>query len=247
MSWPGNLQPAVCKTVKGGCLKIILTNDDGIDGPGLQTLAACLDGCGEIVVVAPVQAQSGVGHRLTTMEPIVVKEAGFNRFSVGGTPADCARIALKLIAPDADWLIAGINPGANLGLDVYNSGTVAAAREASILGCKSIAISQYIAKDHLIDWDVTGYHSSQVLRMLINRPLEKGAFWNVNLPHPLRPDSKPAFEECDLDARSHHVSYRQENGAYILEGRFHERPRETDKDVAICFGGKISITRMTIV
>ncbi|MBW2592514.1 MAG: 5'/3'-nucleotidase SurE [Deltaproteobacteria bacterium] len=228
-------------------MKIVLTNDDGIDGPGLQALEECLNGCGKFIIVAPKQAQSGVGHRLTTMEPIVVEEAGFNRFAVEGTPADCARIALRSIAPDADWLIAGINPGANLGLDVYNSGTVAAAREASILGCKSISISQYIAKNHHVDWNVTGHHSSPVLRMLINRPLEKGAFWNVNLPHPLRLDSKPAFKECDLDAGSHHVGYRQENGAYVFERRFHERPRETGKDVEVCFGGKISITRMTIL
>lgn len=228
-------------------MKIVLTNDDGIDGPGLKALAECLDRSGKLVIVAPKQAQSGVGHRVTITEPLEVEETGFNRFSVGGTPADCARIALKLIAPDAEWLIAGINPGANLGLDVYNSGTVAAAREAAILGYKAIAISQYIAKDRCVDWDVTGHHSSSVLRMLINRPLEKGAFWNVNLPHPLRFGSKPALKECGLDAKSHNVAYRQENGAFIFESRFHDRPRETGKDVAICFGGKISLTRMTIL
>ena len=228
-------------------MKIVLTNDDGIDEPGLQALAKCLNGCGKIVIVAPKLAQSGVGHRVTTTEPIAVKKIGFDRFSVEGTPADCARIALRLIAPDADWLIAGINPGANLGLDVYNSGTVAAAREATILGCKSIAISQYIARDHGVDWNITGHHSAPVLRMLINKPLGKGAFWNVNLPHPLRMDSKPMVKECELDGHSHHVGYQQKNGAYVYERRYHERPREAGKDVAICFSGRISITRMTVL
>lgn len=228
-------------------MKIVLTNDDGIDAPGLQALAASLNGWGTIIVVAPRLAQSGVGHRITTLEPIVVEETGCNRFRVGGTPADCARIALRSLVPDADWLIAGINPGANLGLDVFNSGTVAAAREAAILGCHAIAISQYIARDHRVDWDVTGHHSGPVLGMLLKRPLEKGAFWNVNLPHPLGMDSMPAVKDCELDANSHHVNYRQENGAYVYERRYHERPRETGKDVAVCFGGHISITRMTIL
>lgn len=228
-------------------MKIVLTNDDGIDEPGLQALAKCLGGCRELVIVAPKLAQSGVGHKITTAEPIVVEEVGFNRFAVEGTPADCARIALRSIAPDADWLIAGINPGANLGMDVYNSGTVAAAREASILGCKSIAISQYIAKGYSVDWHITGHHSGPALRMLISQPLGKGVFWNVNLPHPLRLDSKPIVKECDLDANAHHVGYRIENGTYIYERRYHDRPREAGKDVAICFGGSISITRMTIL
>ena len=232
---------------KGGGLKIVLTNDDGIEAPGLQALAACLDGCGDVVIVAPKQPQSGVGHRITTKDPLVVDELGLNRFSVDGTPADCSRIALRVIAPDAHWLIAGINPGGNLGLDVYNSGTVAAAREAAMLGCKSIAISQYIARDHCVDWHVTGYHSGPVLRMLINRPLEDGAFWNINLPHPLRLDSTPEVKDCGLDTCSHHVDYHQKDNAYVYQGRYHERPREAGKDVAVCFGGRISMTRLTIL
>jgi len=228
-------------------LKIVLTNDDGIDAPGLQALVACLDGCGDVVIVAPKHPQSGVGHRITTKDPLVVDELGLNRFSVDGTPADCSRIALRVIAPDAHWLIAGINPGANLGLDVYNSGTVAAAREAAMLGCKSIAISQYIARDHGVDWHVTGHHSAPVLRMLINRPLEDGGFWNINLPHPLRLDSTPDVKDCGLDTCSHHVDYYQEDNAYVYQGCYHERPREPGKDVAVCFGGRISMTRMTIL
>ncbi|RJQ83923.1 MAG: hypothetical protein C4519_05900 [Desulfobacteraceae bacterium] len=78
--------------------------------------------------------------------------------------ADCTRLALKEIAPDADWVLAGINQGANLGSDVYQSGTVAAAREAAILGKKSIAVSQYIAPDWLVDWDAAIRYLARVLQ-----------------------------------------------------------------------------------
>ena len=92
-------------------------------------------------------------HRVTTRSALRVEQLDTDKFSVDGTPADCVRLALKKLAPDAAWLVAGINPGANLGSDVYNSGTVAAAREAAILGVRSIAISQYIARDHEVNWE----------------------------------------------------------------------------------------------
>ena len=146
-------------------MKIVLTNDDGIDAPGLDTLIRCVDQRAHIIIVAPQNAQSGVAHRVTVRQPLHVNQLGPNRHSVDGTPADCARIALKVIAPDAEWLISGINAGANLGSDVYNSGTVAAAREAAILGCRAIAVSQYIAKEQEVDWTATGHHAGRVLKM----------------------------------------------------------------------------------
>lgn len=227
-------------------MKIVLTNDDGIDAPGLQVAFKCLQNLGGILVVAPEQGQSGVGHRITTKTAIVVNKVAVNRFSVQGTPADCTRIALKSIARDTDWVIAGINPGANLGSDVYNSGTVAAAREAAILGCRAIAISQYVARNRQIDWEVTGYHAEPVLRKLLNQALDNGCFWNVNLPHPLTFESKPGHRFCDLDTHPHKYSYRKEGNAYLYEGTIHERPRDSGKDVAVCFGGQISITRMSL-
>jgi 5'/3'-nucleotidase SurE len=150
-------------------LKIVLTNDDGIDSPGLDALVKCVRQLGEAIIIAPQHAQSGIAHRVTTRDPIRIHRLGKNRHSVDGTPADCARIALKVIAPDASWLISGINAGANLGSDVYNSGTVAAAREAAILGYPAVAVSQYIAKNQQVEWAITGYHTQRVLQMLFGR------------------------------------------------------------------------------
>ena len=227
-------------------MKIILTNDDGIQAPGLHALYLCLMDLGKIYIVAPESPQSGIGHKVTTRSPIGVNEIEKGRFSVKGSPADCTRIALKAICPDADWVISGINPGANLGSDVYQSGTVAAAREAAILGRKAIAVSQYIGKDHQIDWDATKYHAGPVLKMLLGKNLVCGFFWNVNLPHPLRQDSNLGHVCCNLDKNPHEYEYIKEGNDYIYKGTIHERPREPGKDVDICFGGKMSITCIPI-
>jgi 5'-nucleotidase len=225
-------------------MKIILTNDDGIDAPGLAALSRSLTGMGEIFIAAPLAPQSGVGHRVTTHDPIQVKQLGQNRFGIDGTPADCARIALKCLAPGAQWLISGINPGANLGSDVYNSGTVAAAREAAILGCRAIAISQYIARNHEIDWEATSRQAGSVLSMLLRKDPGEGFFWNANLPHPIGPDDSLENELCPLDTNPHQYTYRIDGNAYLYEGTIHERPRDPGKDVAVCFGGKVSVTRI---
>ena len=227
-------------------MKIILTNDDGIQAPGLHALYLCLQDLGKIYIVAPESPQSGVGHKVTTRSPIGVDEIEKDRFSVKGSPADCTRIALKVICPDADWVISGINPGANLGSDVYQSGTVAAAREAAILGRKAIGVSQYIGKDHQIDWDTTKYHAEPVLQMLLGENLANGFFWNVNLPHPLRQDSNLEYVCCNLDKNPHKYEYIKEGNDYIYKGTIHERPREPGKDVDVCFGGKVSITCISI-
>ena len=228
-------------------MKIVLTNDDGIDAPGLDTLMRSVPPQGDIFIVAPQQAQSGIAHRVTTRDPIHINLLDPNRHSVDGTPADCARIALKVIAPDADWLIAGINPGANLGSDVYNSGTVAAAREAAILGYRAIAVSQYIAKDQQVDWPITGEQARRVIKMLLDRELAPGHFWNVNLPHPLVKNYEPAYEFCALDTNPHNYAYIQNGDKLTYQGTIHERPRDPGKDVAVCFDeGKIAITRLAV-
>jgi 5'-nucleotidase len=228
-------------------LKIAITNDDGIDAPGLKALYYGVQDLGDIVVVAPQHPQSGIAHRVTTRTPIRFKKRGRERYSIDGTPADCARIALKRFVPEAGWLIAGINPGANLGSDVYNSGTVAAAREAAILGCRAIAISQYIAHNQQIDWDITGKYARGVLHMLMDRDLAPGCFWNVNLPHPLNTGDNPAYEFCDLDTHPHRYTYTMQGDALVYNGTIHERPRDAGKDVAVCFDErKISVTCLAV-
>jgi 5'-nucleotidase len=227
-------------------LKILLTNDDGIDAPGLAALHEIADRMADTMIVAPAEPHSGVGHRVTTHAPIRVDQVGPDRHRVDGTPVDCIRIGLKEIAPDADWVIAGINPGANLGSDLYQSGTVAAAREAAILGYRSIAISQYIAQNRMIEWPITRTHADGILAMLLKKNLKKGCYWNVNLPHPLASASKLAHEFCDPDPNPHKYEFRRNGSEFTYEGTIHERPREPGRDVAVCFGGKVAISKLTI-
>ena len=227
-------------------MKIVLTNDDGIDEPGLAALYDALKGCGELRVVAPCRPQSGTGHSVTTRSPLAVREVSPDWFSVDGTPADCTRIALKSLFPDADWIVAGINPGANLGSDVYQSGTVAAAREAAILGCRAMAVSQYIARDHTVDWAVTGRHAGEILQMLLARYLVPGRFWNVNLPHPLPESGLVPWADCGIDPLPHKFDFRREASLYVYEGTIHDRPQTPGKDVAVCFGGRVSISLLGI-
>ncbi len=223
-------------------LKFILTNDDGIDAPGLEAFHQLLRELGRVVVVAPAEPQSGVGHRVTTFSPLRMDDLGGSRYKVFGTPADCARIAIKQIAPDADWLFSGINSGANLGLDVYISGTVAAAREAAILGYRSMALSQYISRGNTIDWEITRSHARPVVQKLMARTLNPGHFWNVNLPHPLKPISKPVSEFCPHDRRPHDFRFEKTEDGYLYQDDIHTRPREPGRDIAVCFTGKVSIT-----
>lgn len=228
-------------------MKIVLTNDDGYDAPGLKALAEVVEGIGRVVVVAPKSAQSGVGHLVTMKTPLRVEAAAEgNLFIVDGAPADCTRLALKEIASDADWVLAGINQGANLGSDVYQSGTVAAAREAAILGIKAIAVSQYVAPQWIVDWKAAAWHLAKVLPMVMNAPLAAGEYWNINLPSPITADAPSIHRFCPLDKNPHQYRYRQVGDFYHYEGVIHDRPRTAGSDVDICFSGHISITRLAI-
>src|SRR5262245_55181854 len=105
-------------------MKFLISNDDGIDAPGLAALGDATSALGDPIVVAPLSAHSGCSHRVTTGQPLCVYRRADNVFAIDGTPADCIRVALHEIAAEADWILAGVNAGGNLGADVFYSGTV---------------------------------------------------------------------------------------------------------------------------
>ena len=227
-------------------MKIVITNDDGFGEPGLNALQTILQTLGEVVVVAPKQPHSFAGHRVTLKEDIPVEQVDSREFIVDGAPADCTRLALKALASDASWVVAGINPGANLGTDVYQSGTVAAAREAAILGVRAIAISQYISRGGAIEWEHTRAHALRMISKLFAKELGPGEYWNVNLPHPLRVLEPVDYAVCPLDRNAHDYFYVSDGDAYRYQGIMHERPRDEGGDVDVCFGGKIAVTKLAI-
>jgi 5'-nucleotidase len=128
-------------------MRILVSNDDGITSPGILGLATALEGIGaDVTVVAPQFERSTTGHSLTLHKPLRLKEVAPKRFYVSGSPADCVYLATRhLFSKKPDLVVSGVNNGANLGQDIYYSGTVAAAREASFFGIKSIAVSLCIS------------------------------------------------------------------------------------------------------
>lgn len=225
-------------------MSLILTNDDGIDAPGIQALQKAVDGKG--VIVAPKDHLSGCGHQVTTNQPIYLQCRSETEYAVAGTPADCIRLAYTHICKDVKWVLSGINAGGNLGVDVYISGTVAAVREAAIHGIPGIAISHWIKRPLMIDWDVATRWTAKVLADLLSRPVIPETFWNVNLPH-LEPGSpNPDIVFCKPSTQPLPVGYRVEGNSYHYEGEYAKRDRAPGTDVDVCFSGNIAVTQLRL-
>lgn len=227
-------------------MKFALTNDDGIDAPGLETLEAVCGRLGSVVTVAPSEVQSGSGHRVTIDQPLRFEEKGVNRYSVSGFPPDCTRLALAHFTSDADWLISGINQGANLGVDTYMSGTAAAAREAVIHGRPAMAISQYIGKGKELDWELTARRAERVIRELLSQEPPELAFWNINIPNPDSEEVDLEMVYCELDPSPHGNQYDLDGDRFLYRDSYHDRARVTGRDIDVCMGGRISITRLPV-
>ena len=221
---------------------LVLTNDDGIDAPGMQALLEATAGIGHRRVIAPSGPVSGCGHQATTHEPIRITRRAHDWHAIGGTPVDCVRVAIQHLATDANWVLSGINAGGNLGTDVYHSGTVAAVREAAIRGLPGIAISQYIARGRAIDWSRAARLAAGVLRTLMDLTWEPGTFWNVNLPHLLPESSEPEIVFCPLDHSPLPLDYRVKDDLATYTGDYQKRARRPGQDVAVCFNGQIAVT-----
>jgi 5'-nucleotidase len=225
-------------------MTIILTNDDGIDAPGIRALQNALAGKG--IIVAPKEQFSGCGHQVTTHKPIHLDKRSPQEYAIGGTPADCTRLALTHIAPDVQWVLSGINAGGNLGVDVYISGTVAAVREAAMHGIRGIALSHWIKRPFLVDWEQAALLTAQILPILFEKNLPLGSFWNVNLPH-LAPDAPaPAMVFCQPSTSPLPVDYHVEGDLYHYRGEYAQRDRLQGSDVDVCFSGNIAVTLLSL-
>src|SRR5947209_15877606 len=178
-------------------MRVLLTNDDGIEAAGLQALRKALlrlPGI-ELAVIAPDGNRSAMARSITTRRPLWVQEVEFGDGTVGyatdGTPVDCVRLArLGLIQGfEAELVVSGINHGSNLGDDITYSGTVAAALEAVVLGLPGIAVSQQSIAGELdfragagFDFTVAARFTSRLVTELENVPLPEGTLLNVNVP-----------------------------------------------------------------
>lgn len=165
--------------------KLLLTNDDGINAPGIAALADSLKTIGDIYIVAPISEMSAMGHAITLSDPIkmveISKGGEFFGYGIGGTPSDCVKLAIHgQIVPKPDLVISGINQGGNLGIDIIYSGTVAGAYEGSVLGVPSMAISlnSFTRKD----FSPAAHYARYFTRKILAHGLPKGTLLNVNIP-----------------------------------------------------------------
>lgn len=228
-------------------MTLILTNDDGIDAPGIRALWEAVQPFAHpIVIAAPQEHLSGCGHQVTTTKAIPVATRSSTEYAIGGTPADCVRLALSHLCPDVSWVLSGINAGGNLGADAYISGTVAAVREAALNRIPGIAISHYRQGKRPFDWELATRMTTRVLKDLMARPIAPGSFWNVNLPHPEPGAPEPAIVFCQPCTQPLPIAFRAEGEGFVYCGEYGKRRRDPGGDVDTCFSGNIAVTQISV-
>ena len=174
-------------------MRILLTNDDGIRAPGLGALHAALSGLGELVPIAPLTVQSATGHGITYHDPLFVEQVEVNEHFAGtavdGRPADCVKLAITTLweqrygkGSRPDLTISGMNSGANIGINVLYSGTVAAAMESAFLGVPSIAVSLLIRSMPDTAWDRAAAIARTCIDRVLEHELQPHDVINLNLP-----------------------------------------------------------------
>lgn len=231
---------------------LVLTNDDGIDAPGIRALQLAVSALGETIIVAPDSHLSGCSHQMNRGGTIAIDQRAKGEYAIGGTPADCSRVAISHLAPEADWVLSGINAGGNLGSDTYVSGTVAAVREATLLRKGAIAISQYRYRTQPYDWERATRLTTQVLSKLMSQPVEAGTYWNVNLPAacavdvPVDQQDEPEIIFCERCTQPLPTEFEADDTSFCYVGAYENRLRDKGADVDVCFSGNISVVKVRL-
>ena len=232
-------------------MNILISNDDGWDAAGIEALAEVASTFGNCTIVAPALEQSGVSHQVTVARPLELVKQRDSVFSLDGTPADCVRIAVTQLKTSFDIVFAGINNGGNLGADVYVSGTVAAAREATLFDLPAIAISQHRLRfGEAFDWTNSKQVCSQVLEHCLAQGLKERELININLPDLSDGPTVPTVEildPCPLDPNPRMAVYESQESErgqkFKLVGRYRDRKKSAGCDIETCFDKRVPITR----
>ncbi len=166
-------------------MRILLSNDDGIESPGLIALAEVLEKLGDLVVVAPDREQSGTSHSLTLLRPLRIQEIKTNWFSIDGTPSDCVNLAIREILKDRlpDLVVSGVNRGPNLGDDILYSGTAAAAMEGAIQGIPGMAFSLVLKRGESPNYSSAQAFAKRMVKRFQEHPWPSEVVMNVNVPN----------------------------------------------------------------
>ena len=235
-------------------MRILLTNDDGLFAPGLAALHSELLGLGEVCVVAPEECQSAAGHSLTVREALVCSQQKVNEeltgWAVRGRPADCVKLAIReLLDGRPDLVVSGINAGANVGINVIYSGTVAAAVEAAFFRIPAVAFSLEVGEDE----DEKQLNESmqraagvagQVLNQALKGGLVKGAVLNVNIPAGAKPKGIRFVKQSTvgIDDRYQRCENAQGQLCYTMSKDFKFNGSVLNTDVEALAEGFVSVT-----
>jgi 5'-nucleotidase len=180
---------------------ILVTNDDGYRSEGIKAVAARLETLGEVVIVAPVDEASAIGHALTLRRPLRLERISDRVYGVDGTPTDCVNIAIaKVLKRLPDVVVSGINKGWNLGDDVTYSGTVAGALEGALLGIPGLAVSIRATREQY-DFRYAADAAATLVDTLLRSPLPPRTFLNINVP-----TGQPKGVRVTVQAKRNHVT-----------------------------------------
>ncbi|WP_029057172.1 5'/3'-nucleotidase SurE [Stappia stellulata] len=236
-------------------MRILVTNDDGIQADGLAVLEEIARALTDDVwVVAPETDQSGVAHSLTLHDPLRVRELGDRRYSVRGTPTDCVIMGVRELLPGRpDLVLSGVNRGQNAADDVTYSGTIAGAMEGTLMGIRSMALSQAYSwgKGARVDYEATRAHAAPLIRKLLSFSFPSDILLNLNFPACSADDvrgtrvtrqGKRKVSELAVDARTdgRGVPY------YWLAFRGGEETPPEDTDLAVLREQMISVTPLKL-
>jgi 5'-nucleotidase len=238
-------------------MRILLTNDDGINALGLkilETIARELSD--DVFVVAPETDQSGVAHSLSLSDPLRLREVSPRHFAVKGTPTDCVIMGVRKIMADRrpDLVLSGVNRGQNVAEDVTYSGTIAGAMEGAMLGIPAIALSQAYGGVHgrpSIEWDSAEAHAAPLIRKIVAAGVPQGGLVNVNFP-PCKADEVKgvAFtRQGQRNAELMRVEERRDGRGFPYFWLMFQRSEiqfEDGTDLAALAANRISITPLRL-
>ena len=233
--------------------RVLIANDDGIRAPGLKLLEKVMRRLArEVWVVAPDSEQSAASHSLTMRRPLYLRQVGRRRFTVDGTPTDCVLIAIHQVLKDKppDLVLSGINRGGNLGEDATYSGTVAAAMEGTLLGIRSMALSQVYENGADTPWTTAETWTEEVLRRLPGYEWPRGVLLNVNFP------AVPATAVTGIEVTEqgrHKIGGTMVEGTdprgqryFWIAGHRQQDKRLRGTDLAAVEGGAVSVTPLCL-
>jgi 5'-nucleotidase len=227
--------------IAAGCLsgqssfKILISNDDGVDAPGIAALFEKLSSIASVTIAAPAQNYSGVSHGITYQDPIMISESernGFKWYAIKALPATCVRLALEsLLIEKPDLVVSGINKGENIGVVSFYSATVACSREAAIKGIPAVAVSLESGKT--MDYGPAADFIVSLVLEMKEKPLKPGVFLNVNVPN--RPKDKikgvvitRQDTQTSLESYERRVGPRNQVYFWNLYKELEQAPERTD-------------------